>query len=184
MILTDREIQVFLENRQIRITPNPPAERYSSTSVDLALLGQVRVWNLDQIDRSAGEIIEPGAGFKYTDFRAKYTKLVRLDEKGYVIGPGQFILAWTVENLSLPNSSRVAARVEGKSSLARLGLGVHVTAPIIHAGFEGRLQLEMYNHGPVSIRLRPGMAICQVVFELSFGTPEKGYRGQFWRQRT
>src|SRR5262249_40241594 len=74
---------------------------------------------------------------------------------------------------------RLAARVEGKSSLARLGLVIHMTAPTIHADFEGRIRLEMMNHGAVPIRLWPGMRICQLIFETTLGTAERGYRGQF-----
>jgi len=65
------------------------------------------------------------------------------------------------------------------SSLARLGLGVHVTAPTIHAGFDGHIRLEMVNHGKLPIRLRTGMRICQLIFEQTLGTPDKGYRGHF-----
>ena len=57
------------------------------------------------------------------------------------------MLGWTAEYVELPIDSRIAARVEGKSSLARLGLGVHITAPTIHAGFPGQIRLEIVNHG-------------------------------------
>jgi len=93
------------------------------------------------------------------------------------------------QKIQLPHRSRIAARVEGKSSLARLGLGVHVTAPTIHAGFgykegdeqyEGtELQLEIWNLGKLPIVLDPGIPICQLIFEIVDGTPEKGYGGQF-----
>jgi dCTP deaminase len=89
----------------------------------------------------------------------------------------------------LPFRSRIAARVEGKSSLARLGLGVHVTAPTIHAGFGyadrhpewlgNPIQLEIWNTGPKPIILKRGMKICQLIFEWVDGTPEQGYHGQF-----
>ncbi len=183
MILTDREIQVFLDNRQIIIRPMPIAKRYSSTSVDLTLAKQFRVWSFDQIEKSKGEIITPGPKFKYAEFRDKYTKKKILTDKGYVLAPDAFVLAWTHEKINLPNCSRVAARVEGKSSLARLGLAVHVTAPTIHAGFEGPIQLELCNHGLFSIRLTPGMTICQLIFEMTLGTPDKGYSGIFLRQK-
>jgi dCTP deaminase len=90
-----------------------------------------------------------------------------------------------LERVKLPNYSHICARVEGKSSLARLGLGIHVTAPTIHAGFgaserEGSpLQLEIWKVGPVPVELRKGMRICQLIFEEVHGTPEKGYHGQF-----
>ena len=183
MILTDREIQIFLANRQISIKPEPDPVRYSSTSVDLTLAKQLRVWDFDQIDKTRGEVIEPGPEFKYADFRDKYTKNKILTDKGYVLSPNAFILAWTNEKIILPNHSRIAARVEGKSSLARLGLAVHVTAPTIHAGFEGPIQLELCNHGLFSIRLTPGMPICQLIFEMTLGTPEKGYSGKFLKQK-
>jgi dCTP deaminase len=54
---------------------------------------------------------------------------------GFEIQPGMFSLGWTIEKIQLPHTSRIAARVEGRSSLARIGIGVHVTAPTIHAGF-------------------------------------------------
>jgi dCTP deaminase len=100
-----------------------------------------------------------------------------------------FLLGWTIEKIQLPHSSRIAARVEGKSSLARLGIGVHVTAPTIHAGFgyrsndpsfEGNpIQLEIWNAGPLKVRLVKGLRICQLIFEEVHGTPSKGYDGKF-----
>jgi len=180
MILTDREIQIFLSKRQIIIKPEPDLTRYSSTSVDLTLSKQLLVWSFDQVERHKGEVVKLGKNFKYPEFKEKYTKKKTINsDKGYVLGPKEFILAWTHEKITLPNYSRIAARVEGKSSLARVGLGVHITAPTIHAGFNGRLQLELYNHGMVSIQLIPGIPICQLIFEITFGTPAKGYSGIF-----
>jgi len=101
---------------------------------------------------------------------------------GHILEPGGFTLGWTEENIELPVDSRLAARVEGKSSLARLGIGIHITAPTIHAGFKGPIQLEMCNHGFLRVRLMPGMPICQLIFEQTLGTPEKGYKGQFFDQ--
>ncbi|HEY0439702.1 MAG TPA: dCTP deaminase, partial [Xanthobacteraceae bacterium] len=88
----------------------------------------------------------------------------------------KLVLAWTRERVELPVHSRLAARVEGKSSLARVGLGVHITAPTIHSGFAYRIRLEIVNHGRVPIRLRTGMKICQLIFELTLGTPQKGFQ--------
>jgi dCTP deaminase len=72
--------------------------------------------------------------------------------------------------------------VEGKSSLARLGIAIHATAPIIHSGFKGPIQLEICNLGPNEVTLDPGMYVCQLVFELTTGTPERGYSGMFQDQ--
>lgn len=89
------------------------------------------------------------------------------------------MLGWTREYINLKIASRLAARVEGRSSLSRWGVGIHLTAPTIHAGFEGQIRLEMVNHGPVSILLRPEMPICQLVIETTLGTAERAYSGQF-----
>jgi dCTP deaminase len=108
---------------------------------------------------------------------------------GFIIEPGMFLLGWTIERIQLPHTSRIAARVEGKSSLARIGVGVHVTAPTVHAGFGYRqddpqfqgnpIQLEIWNAGPLRIRLSRGLAICQLIFEEVHGTPNTGYQGRF-----
>jgi dCTP deaminase len=96
-----------------------------------------------------------------------YAKPFTRDSGGsFVLPPGKFALGITHEWIELPRRSKIAARVEGRSTLARLGLAIHMTAPIIHAGFEGRIVLEMYNFGPYPLRLRPReFAVCQLIFE-------------------
>ena len=94
----------------------------------------------------------------------------------------RFVLARTRESVNIPVRSRLAARVEGKSSLARPGISVHLTAPTIHCGFRGHIQLEIVNAGPNDIILDAGMRICQMIFEMTIGTPEKGYQGLFQDQ--
>src|SRR4051794_11192799 len=122
MILTDREIQIALAQGHLKIVPTPDAESYSSTSVDLTLGSRGVEWT-----SAPGMPIRPGArGYKYSS-----TKMLQRDisVNGYSLHPKSFLLAWTAEYVELPIYSRLAARVEGKSSLARLGVGVHVTAP-------------------------------------------------------
>lgn len=121
-------------------------------------------------------------GFSVLALIKEYTDPREMDNDGFVIEPQDFILGWTEEAVDLPNTSRLAARVEGKSSLARLGIGIHITAPTIHAGFNGTIQLEIYNHGPLRVRLLTGMPVCQLIFEQTLGTPVKGYVGQFYGQ--
>lgn len=72
----------------------------------------------------------------------------------------------TKEFVEIPKGSKIAARVEGKSSLARTGLTIHMTAPTIHADFSGTIALEMYNFGVYPVRLRPGMRILSVSAKL------------------
>jgi dCTP deaminase len=182
LILTDREIQAALESKQIIIDPTPKVEAYSSTSLDLTLSRSLRIWKTEKV-KGVERIICPATeGYRYPDFAREFSDPKELDSEGYVIKPQEFVLGWTEENVELPTSGRLAARVEGKSSLARLGIGIHITAPTIHAGFQGSIQLEICNHGVLQVRLVLGMRVCQLIFEQSLGTPEKGYSGQFHGQ--
>lgn len=182
MIFTDREIQAAIQCKQIIIDPTPGVDAYSSTSLDLTLSKSLRIWRAETI-KGVEHIICPATeGYKFAEFVKEYSDLLELGAQGYVIKPHDFVLGWTEENIELPTYSRLAARVEGKSSLARLGIGIHVTAPTIHAGFSGPIQLEICNHGVLQVKLVPGMRVCQLIFEQTLGTPDKGYTGQFYGQ--
>jgi len=121
----------------------------------------------------------------------RYARKVLIpEEEGYPLKPGGFVLGFTVEKIRIPHECRIDARVEGKSSLARIGLGVHITAPTIHAGFgagQGKpippIQLEIFNLGPWLIRLKANMPICQMIFEEVREVPSQGYQGQFGGQQ-
>lgn len=183
MILTDREIQIALDQGHIKIEPVPNEQAFSSTSVDLTLDPSLTEF----LDSAAGieRIVDPGApGYDHESTLAQLTQLRTIDGSGYEFHPKKLVLAWTKEHVSLPSYARLAARVEGKSSLARLGIAVHITAPTIHAGFAGRIRLEMVNHGGIPVRLRDGMKICQLIFEQTLGTPDKGYAGRFAGQQS
>jgi len=91
---------------------------------------------------------------------------------GYDLRPREFILGSTREEISLP--SHYAARVEGKSSLGRLGMAVHITAGFIDPGFQGQITLEIVNLAPWDIKLHEGMPIAQIVFE-PVNPPERDY---------
>jgi dCTP deaminase len=181
MILTDREIKIAVQRGLIVIDPPPDEDvAFSSTAVDLTLDSTVITFNppIEGVER----IIDPSQA-NVSDIIRELTQSKKIPNAGYLLAPKTLVLAWTRENVGLDIGTRIAARVEGKSSLARLGLGVHVTAPTIHAGFTGQIQLEMVNHGSAPIRLRTGMRICQLIFETTLGTPERGYQGQFAGQR-
>lgn len=157
MILSDREIRLAIRRGMLCIAPEPTAEAWSSTALDLRLAQTLRRWKLPPNNPSMGieHRFRPAhPDFDFTQIAAQFTEEVVIPATGYVLESGQFILGWTLETIRIPNDSRLAARVEGKSSLARLGLGIHVTAPTIHAGFGEAspvgipLQLEIWNVGP------------------------------------
>jgi dCTP deaminase len=191
MILSDREILAAINRDFVRIVPRPDpadADIWSSTALDLTLDGPLREWK----PLGGGGVqshIDP-ADPEFDATRIINDNATAVDcTNGYDLLPQKFVLGWTVEKIQLPHTSRIAARVEGKSSLARLGVGVHVTAPTIHAGFGYRpnnpafpgnpIQLEIWNAGPLKIRLSKGLRICQLIFEEVHGTPNKGYDGRF-----
>lgn len=120
--------------------------------------------------------------YDYDAVLQEMSKTIVIGSEGYELPRKELVLGWTVEYINIPIDARMAARVEGKSSLARLGIGVHLTAPTIHAGFKGQIRLEIVNHGPLPILLKSGMRICQLIFEVTMGTPEGGYKGQFLGQ--
>jgi len=181
LILTDREIRIAIESGAISVEPPPDAAAYSSTSLDLTLNPEITVFRRP----AAGVeiVLDPSRqGFHPERSLTDFTRQVDIPAEGFVLAPGILVLAWTAQHIDLKPLSRIAARVEGKSSLARLGLGVHITAPTIHAGFKGSVRLEMVNHGSAPVRLRAGMEICQLIFEQTLGTPDRGYRGMFLDQ--
>lgn len=195
MILSDREIEAALEQGFIKIHPVPDRALWTSTAIDLTLDGILLKWTPKPAKTGTKQQIRPnGPGeFNIKDLMDDpnwATKIVIDPRHGYELEKNAFLLGYTREIVYLPNRSRLAARVEGKSSLARLGIGVHVTAPTIHAGFgfkEGLpekklgspIQLEIFNISGLPVVLDVGMPICQLILEEVRELPNKGYKGQF-----
>src|SRR5258708_20033878 len=135
MVLTDREIQVAMENGQIVVDPSPGPVAYSSTSLDLTLSQFLREWKTATVAGVEQTVCPATEGYKFGEFAAAYSQTKEMTSPGYALTPRPFVLGWTEENVELPISARLAARVEGKSSLARLGIGIHITAPNNPCGF-------------------------------------------------
>jgi dCTP deaminase len=189
MILCDRESKLSLQRDHIRITPLPPDRSFSSTSIDLTLYEEISIWTPPQELPGSQILVYPArSDFDVERLIQEYGTTLTIPAEGFILKPGAFMLGWTVERIRLPHTSRLAARVEGRSSLARLGVGVHVTAPTIHSGFGftpdpkhlgTRIRLEIWNCGPLHVCLQVGMKICQIILEEVHGTPDMGYQGAF-----
>ncbi len=189
MILSDRENKLALARDGIGITPRPPDRAFSSTSVDLTLHERISFWERAEGAHAHPVIVYPGrSNFDIDRLMREHGTTLTIPPEGFILKPGAFVLDWTVEEIRLPHMSRLAARVEGRSSLARLGVGVHVTAPTIHSGFGftgdphyrgTRIRLEIWNCGPLHVCLQPGMKVCQLILEEVHGTPDMGYQGAF-----
>ena len=88
-----------------------------------------------------------------------YSDIVKIGQgEKFALEPGAFVLGYTLERVELSNY--LAARVEGRSSIARWGISIHQTAPTVQAGFSGQLRLEIANLGPYTILLEPEMPFC------------------------
>ncbi len=189
MILSDREIEAAIARKALKLTPVPRQEAWSSTAVDLRLAKELVLWKRPGGHGVEAVVCPARQDYNFEMVRQQYSQSLTIGQEGHVFKSQSFLLGWTEEKIQLPHRSRIAARVEGKSSLARLGIGVHITAPTIHAGFGYKigdenypgspLQLEMWNAGPLDVKLMAGMPICQLIFEIVDGTPEKGYEGRF-----
>ena len=182
MILTDREIKNSLAAGLIEIEPRPADESYASTSVDLRLGSVLRIVK----DRTIGveSAIDPTTpGYNVVKSIERETTKQLLQKMVLLLKAVS--LSWvgrTSQSHYLKKDDWLLG-VEGKSSLARIGLAVHVTAPTIHSGFRApSIQLEIINHGPLPIKLRNNMPICQLIFEKTLGMPDKAYQGQFLGQ--
>ncbi len=182
MILCDTEIVAVLRTKQLVIEPTPRLEHVTTSAIDLTLGNEFKRWK--QTPAGAALQIDPAAaGFSFKQVGDQYLENAPMENDGSVLmQPKTFLLGITAEKVHLPNSSRIAARVEGRSTLARLGIGVHVTAPTIHAGFRGHITLEFTNHGILPVKLRPGLRVCQLIVELLNGTPSADLSTAFQNQ--
>jgi len=173
-VLADRDIRAELEAGRVRIDPYDPADLQPS-SVDLHLDRSFRVFRNNR--------------YAYIDPRTPQPDLTELltvaDDEPFILHPGEFVLGQTLEWTELPND--LVARLEGKSSLGRLGLLIHSTAGYVDPGWKGNLTLELSNVANLPIALYFGMKIGQISFfrmtspvDRPYGSPELGskYQGQ------
>lgn len=179
MILSNVEIHKALDSGSLVIEPEPQPRRpkpgfdscpYDTHSVDLTFGNEISVPNSGPFTY---DLTQRG---NLTDFmRSNSRRVVLSEESPFPLDAGKFILGRTAEYVRLPipksGNKCLAARIEGKSSRARLGLLVHFTAPTVHPGFEGTLTLEMINLGPARILLSPGIPIAQLIIEEVLGIP-------------
>ncbi len=180
MILSDRSLREQLDAGRIVIDPLDDS-LIQPSSVDVRISNLFRVFR----NHSAGVI----------DVKQDMTGLTELIEmpcgedgignEPFMLHPGEFVLGSTLERIAVPND--LVGRVEGKSSLGRLGLLIHSTAGFIDAGFDGHITLELANVASLPITLYPGMKIGQISFmemtspaDLPYGQGAKGskYQGQ------
>lgn len=155
MVLSDIDIKRYLESGKIRISPDLPPEQFGSCSVDFRLGTEFSVFE---------HSLHP-----YIDLREKIgiQDIMRTVNVApgdpFVLQPHEFVLAITEETLELDDD--VLGRLEGRSSLGRIGIIVHGTAGLFDPGWRGKATLELSNLGRMPVALYPGMRICSFTFE-------------------
>jgi dCTP deaminase len=171
MRLCDRDIIGALNDGRIVIAPPPQHDKISGVSVDLRLGHRFRVFSSHTI-----------AFIDLSGSREQVNQAVEKvmgdevyigDDQTFVLHPGELALGVTLESISLPDD--LVGWLDGRSSLARLGLMVHVTAHRIDPGWSGNIVLEFFNSGKLPLALRPGMAIGAMSFETLTGPAVRPY---------
>ncbi len=162
MLLSDRDIRAELDTGRIVLDPYEPA-MIQPSSIDVRLDRFFRLF-----DNHKYPVIDPA------EDQPDLTRLVDVPaDEPFVLHPGDFVLGSTFEQVTLPDD--VAARLEGKSSLGRLGLLTHSTAGFIDPGFSGHVTLELSNVATLPIKLWPGMKIGQLCFFRLTSPAERPY---------
>jgi dCTP deaminase len=139
------------------------ASKVQPASYDLALHPDIRV-----LSTAAGATVD-----LRTDDPSLLSYPAEIEPEGYHLRPGECVLGSTIESVRCPIDC--VARVEGKSSLGRIFLAVHVTAGFVDPGFEGQITLEIVNHSPWNLVLWPGMPIAQINFARTSGPCARPY---------
>jgi dCTP deaminase len=173
VVLSDQTIRRLLGEGRIEVDPYDPSLLQPS-SVDVRVDRYFRVFR--------------NSRYPYIDVKQEQeelTELVEIDSEPFILHPGEFVLGQTLEWTELPNN--LVARLEGKSSLGRLGLLIHSTAGYVDPGWKGNLTLELSNVANLPIALYHGMKIGQISYfkmssevERPYGSAELGskYQGQ------
>lgn len=162
VLLSDTDIRAELSAGRIRLDPFEPS-MIQPSSVDVRLERMFRLFDNHKYAHIDPSVAQPDL-----------TRLIEVDpEEPFVLHPGEFVLGATYESVTLP--SDVAARLEGKSSLGRLGLLTHSTAGFIDPGFSGQVTLELSNMATLPIKLWPGSKIGQLCFFRLSSPAEHGY---------
>jgi dCTP deaminase len=164
-IVSDKDIKKYLDDEKIIIDPLKDEKQIQPSSVDLRIGNEFKVFKV---------IRKPYIDPLDEEDVASYMES-SIVEKGeaFIIHPNEFALATTSEYIKVPND--LVARVEGRSSMGRLGVTMHVTAGYIDPGFEGKITLEISNIGAMPVALYPGQRVCQVVFETMTSPSQKPY---------
>jgi dCTP deaminase len=167
MILSDRDIQKAIESGRIKVEPSLDySAQLGSCSVDFRLGNKFRIFA-----HTKHPYIDPHDSDLMDDIMEE---VVIPEGEAFIMRPGEFVLATTIEHLTLPDN--LMGRIEGRSSLGRIGIIVHGTASVFDPGWIGIPVLELGNLGMMPVALYPGMRICSFTFEELTSDSSQPYR--------
>ncbi|MYC28851.1 MAG: dCTP deaminase [Chloroflexi bacterium] len=174
MILSDLQILEMLDSGDLVITPfSSDSGSIQPASIDLRLGPTISDPGTNPVE---GIYVDPNK-LDVSSFIRSQSETRDISGEPLFLHPRQFVIGATLEHVTL--STRLGARVDGKSRLARLGVGVHITAPKIDPGFSNYITLEIFNLGPWTIMLQNEMEVCSLILE-PLGRPAlRGYEGAF-----
>lgn len=176
-VLSDRDIARAMAEGKIKITPKPSKRQFGSCSIDLRLGSTFRIFKHSK--------------HSYIDLRGKIpiddmTEVIMVQRREpFIMQPGQFVLASTIEQIEL--SDDLMGRLEGRSSIGRLGIIIHSTASVFDPGWVGTATMELGNLGLMPVALYPGTRICSFTFHKLSSKAEVPYRlkpgRKYWGQQ-
>lgn len=190
MILSDREITDLIDNGVLTFSPPLDKEQLKGSAIDLRLGYNFSTYpydtsglpeNIRTIFSQTVDLRDEPRVVEFIGHIRRESNQTLTDGQGIEIQPRSLLLAETLETFNLPNN--VAARIEGRSTYARLGLAVHQTAPSVKPGWSGQLTLEIVNNGPFVYRLYPRMKLCQLILE-RMATPVDSLEPSVWQNLT
>jgi dCTP deaminase len=175
MILSDRDIKKAIENGRVRMeAPDATGAvvdvelskmHIHASSMDLHLGNTFKLY-----EHSKFAVLDP---MKPETFAGNMRTITVPDNESFMVQPGEFVLGVTHERITVPDD--LVVRVEGRSSLGRLGIIVHSTAGFVDPGFSGTITLEISNLNRLPVALYPGMRVCQLAFEQMTSPAETPY---------
>lgn len=167
MILSDRDIKRAIESGRVKIESDQPELflHIHASSMDLRLGNTFKLY-----EHSKFAALDPK---NPETFQGRMRTIVIPDGESFMVQPGEFILGVTMEKITVPDD--LVVRVEGRSSLGRLGIIVHSTAGFVDPGFVGTITLEISNLNRMPVALYPGMRVCQLAFEQMSSPAEMPY---------
>lgn len=167
MILSDKDIKAAIDSGRIVVDSKQSSETFHihASSMDMRLGSSFKLY-----EHSKFAVLDP----KNPETFAGNMRTISVPEgEPFIVQPGEFVLGVTEETITLPDD--LVARVEGRSSLGRLGIIVHSTAGFVDPGFSGTITLEISNLNRLPVALYPGMRVCQLAFEVMSSPAETPY---------